>query len=106
MILDLKEPAFVPFNSAARQLVFSESGGAIDTVLVGGRPVVRGHKLLTVDEATLAVEAEEISPGFRREVEAQIKRNADLVAPLLDGNREAWKTQLGIARYVGGPRDS
>jgi len=75
-------------------------------VLVGGRPVVRGHKLLTVDEATLAVEAEEISPGFRREVEAQIKRNADLVAPLLDGNREAWKTQLGIARYVGGPRDS
>jgi cytosine/adenosine deaminase-related metal-dependent hydrolase len=106
MILDLKEPAFVPFNSAARQLVFSESGGAIDTVLVAGRTVVRGHKLLTIDETTLAAEAEEISPGFRREVEAQIKRNADLIAPLLDGNRAVWKTQLGIARYVGGPKDS
>jgi 5-methylthioadenosine/S-adenosylhomocysteine deaminase len=106
MILDLNEPAFVPFNSASRQLVFSEAGGSIDTVLVAGRPVVRGHKLVTIDEAVLAAEAEEISPGFRREVEAQIKRNADLVAPLLEGNRSVWKTQLGIARYIGGPRDS
>ena len=54
MILDLNEPAFVPFNSAARQIVFSESGRAVDTVLVGGRPVVRDHKLVTVDEAALA----------------------------------------------------
>ena len=36
MILDLNEPAFVPFNSASRQLVFSECGGSIDTVLVAG----------------------------------------------------------------------
>jgi 5-methylthioadenosine/S-adenosylhomocysteine deaminase len=106
MILDLNEPAFVPFNSAARQIVFSESGAAIDTVLVAGRPVVRGHKLVTVDEAALAAEAAEISPGFRKEVEAQIKRTADLVAPLLEGNRAAWKAQLGVARYIGGPKDS
>ena len=102
MILDLNEPAFVPFNSAARQIVFSESGAAVDTVVVAGRVVVRDHKLVTVDEAALAAEAAEISPGFRREVEMQIKRNADLVAPLLDANRAAWKTQLGIARYIGG----
>ena len=37
---------------------------------MAGRPVVRGHKLLTVDEAKLAAEAAEISPGFRKEVEA------------------------------------
>ncbi len=106
MILDLNEPAFVPFNSAARQLVFSECGGAIDTVLVAGRPVVCGRKLRTIDEAKLAAEAGEISPAFRREVEAQIKRSADLVAPLLDGNRTVWKTELGIARYIGGPKNS
>ena len=83
-----------------------ESGAAVDTVLVAGRPVVRGHKLITIDEAALAAEAAEISPGFRKEVEAQIRRTADLVAPLLEGNRAAWKTPLGIARYVGGPKDS
>src|SRR6516165_11751203 len=54
IILDLNEPAFVPFNSAARQVVFSECGRAVETVLVGGRPVVRGGKLTTVDEAALA----------------------------------------------------
>ena len=51
-------------------------------------------------------EAAEISPAFRKEVEANVKRTADLVAPLLEGNRTVWKTQLGIARYIGGPKDS
>ncbi len=69
MILDLNEPAFVPFNSAARQIVFSEAGRAVETVFVGGRPVVRDRKLVTVDEAALAAEAEGIAPGFRREGE-------------------------------------
>ena len=34
MILDLNEPAFVPFNSAARQIVYAESGRAVETVFV------------------------------------------------------------------------
>jgi cytosine/adenosine deaminase-related metal-dependent hydrolase len=106
MILDLNEPAFVPFNSASRQLVFSECGGSIDTVLVAGRPVVRGRKLVTIDEAKLAAEAGEISPAFRRDVETQIKRSADLVAPLLEANRTVWSTELGISRYIGGPKNS
>jgi Amidohydrolase family len=42
VILDLNEPAFVPFNSAARQIVYAESGRAVETVFVNGRPVVRG----------------------------------------------------------------
>src|SRR6202521_5209304 len=60
-ILDLNEPAFVPFNSAARQIVFAESGRAVETVFVDGRPVVRGGKLVTVDEAALAAEAAELA---------------------------------------------
>jgi 5-methylthioadenosine/S-adenosylhomocysteine deaminase len=75
-------------------------------VLVAGRPVVRKRKLVTIDEAKLAAEAGEISPEFRREVAAQIKRSDDLVKPLLEGNRAVWQTELGIARYIGGPRNS
>ena len=63
MILDLNEPAFVPFNSAARQIVFAEAGRAVETVLVGGRPVVRDRKLVTVDEAALAAEIGENRAG-------------------------------------------
>jgi 5-methylthioadenosine/S-adenosylhomocysteine deaminase len=101
MILDLNEPAFVPFNSAARQIVFSEAGRAVETVFVGGRPVVRDRKLVTVDEAALAAEAEGIAPGFRREANDLAKRSADLIPPLLDGNRAAWRTKVGLERYVG-----
>ena len=101
MILDLNEPAFVPFNSAARQTVFSEAGRAVETVLVGGRPVVRNGKLVTVDEAALAAEVEEIASAFRRDAQALAARNADLTAPLLNANREAWKVSLGFERYIG-----
>jgi 5-methylthioadenosine/S-adenosylhomocysteine deaminase len=101
MILDLKEPAFVPFNSAVRQIVFSEAGRAVETVLVGGRPVVRNGNLVTVDEAALAAAIEEIAPAFRRDAQALAVRNADLTAPLLSANREAWKVPLGFERYIG-----
>jgi 5-methylthioadenosine/S-adenosylhomocysteine deaminase len=101
MILDLNEPAFVPFNSAARQIVFSEAGRAVETVFVGGRPVVRDRKLVTVDEAALAAEAEGIAPGFRREANELAKRSADLIAPLLDGDLAAWRVKVGLERYVG-----
>jgi hypothetical protein len=101
MILNLKEPAFVPFNSAARQIVYSEAGRAVETVLVGGRPVVRNGKLATVDEAALAAEVDSIAPAFRLDAQALAVRNADLTAPLLNANREAWKVPLGFERYIG-----
>lgn len=101
MILDLNELSFVPMNSAARQIVFSEAGRAVETVLVGGKPVVRGGRLVNVDEAALAAEAAEISPGLRAEVEALAKRSADLIPPLLEGNRAAWAVKTGLERYIG-----
>jgi cytosine/adenosine deaminase-related metal-dependent hydrolase len=101
VILDLNEPSFVPFNSAARQIAYSESGRAVETVFVGGRPVVREGKLVTVDEAKLAAEAAELAPAFRRDAGALAARIADLTAPLLDANRAAWKVPLGLQRYIG-----
>jgi 5-methylthioadenosine/S-adenosylhomocysteine deaminase len=101
-ILDLKEPAFVPFNSAARQIVFSETGRAVETVMVGGRVVVRDGAVTTIDESALAAEVAEIAPTFRRDAEALARRNADLIAPLLQANSEAWKVPLEFERFIGG----
>jgi cytosine/adenosine deaminase-related metal-dependent hydrolase len=101
MILDLNEPSFVPFNSAARQIVFAEAGRAVETVFVAGRPVVRNRKLTTIDEAALAAEAARIAPAFRRDAAALASRNSDLIAPVLDANRAAWTVPLGFERYVG-----
>jgi 5-methylthioadenosine/S-adenosylhomocysteine deaminase len=104
VILDLNEPAFVPFNSAARQIVYAEAGRAVETVFVNGRPVVRGGKLVTVDEEKLAREAAELATAFRRDASDLAARIADLTAPLLDANRAAWKVPLGLDRYVGRPK--
>ena len=93
----------MPFNSAARQIVYSESGRAVETVFVNGRPVVRDGKLVTVDEAKLAAEAAELAPAFRRDAGDLAARIADLTAPLLDANRAAWKVPLGLQRYIGRP---
>ncbi len=100
-IIDVKQPAFVPFNSAARQIVFSECGRAIDTVLVSGRPVVRGGRLVTLDEAALAAAVEEVAPAFRRDAQALAARNADLAGPLLNASRKAWNIPLGFERFIG-----
>jgi 5-methylthioadenosine/S-adenosylhomocysteine deaminase len=101
VILDLGQPAFVPFNSAARQIVYSECGRSVETVLIGGRPVVRGGRLVTVDEAALAAAVEEIAPAFRRDAQALAARHADLTTPLLSANRKAWEVPLGYDRYIG-----
>ena len=101
VILNLSEPAFVPFNSAARQIVFAEAGRAVETVLVGGRPVVRNGKLATINEAALAADIERIAPAFRRDAQALAARNADLTAPILNAGRKAWKVPLGFERYIG-----
>jgi 5-methylthioadenosine/S-adenosylhomocysteine deaminase len=101
LVLDLNEPSFVPLNSAARQIVFAETGRAVETVFVAGRPVVLNGKLTTIDEAALAAHAAELAPAFRRDAAALATRNRDLVAPLLDANRAAWKVPLGFERYIG-----
>ena len=55
-LLDLANPSFVPLNSAARQVVYRESGAAVRTVLVDGRVVVDNGRVTTIDEAALRAE--------------------------------------------------
>jgi 5-methylthioadenosine/S-adenosylhomocysteine deaminase len=63
VLLDLDEPAWIPLNDPLRQLVFSETGAGVDSVLIDGRLVVHRRRVLTVDTA-----------GLRRDVEAAVER--------------------------------
>jgi guanine deaminase len=58
VFLDLSHINYVPLRDALLQMVNGESGTAIDAVMVGGRFVLRGGKLLTVDEAKMRRDAE------------------------------------------------
>src|SRR5439155_17014195 len=62
ILIDLNDVAYLPYNSAARQLVYTEAGRAVETVIVDGRVVMKARKVMTIDE-----------DGLRREVAALMR---------------------------------
>jgi len=100
-ILDLAEPAFVPLNSAIRQLVFSEGGAGVCTVLVDGHVVMEDRALTTINESELrdavAVVMETLGPDIDR-----VKERIATIHPyLLEAWRRGWQGDVGVQRFVG-----
>jgi cytosine/adenosine deaminase-related metal-dependent hydrolase len=65
VLLDLSRPDFVPLNDALLQLVFSEAGAAVDTVMIDGRVVLDRGRLVTVDERKVRAAAEAAAARLR-----------------------------------------
>jgi guanine deaminase len=70
VLLDLTNVNWLPFNNAVNQLVHTEDGSAVRSVMVGGRLVVDDRQLLSVDMAALT-----------RRVEAARVRLAEATLP-------------------------
>jgi 5-methylthioadenosine/S-adenosylhomocysteine deaminase len=60
-LLDLSDPSYVPLNDAVRQIVYSESGRGVHTVIVDGSVIVDDGKLMTIDYDALLDEVRELS---------------------------------------------
>ena len=56
--LDLSHIGYIPLNDVTLQLVNGESGAAVDKVMIDGRMVLEGGRLLTVDETKVRADAE------------------------------------------------
>ena len=57
VFLDLKHINYVPLHDLVTQIVFTENGSAVDSVMIGGRLVLDHGRLTTVDEEKLRREA-------------------------------------------------
>ena len=101
-LIDLTDLAYLPFNSAARQLVFSETGRGVHTVLVDGRVVLADGRLVTMDEDAFRRELAEIMEGVDRDYAQLVARQKPAIPYLLEANRNLKNTKLGISRLVGG----
>ena len=100
-LVDLSDPSFVPMNSAARQLVYTESGRAVRTVVVDGRIVLRDGKLTQIDEQALRETVERLMVRLREDMR-QVGAKVDAIMPyLLQAYRRVWDSDVGINRYVG-----
>ena len=82
VFLDLDAPTLIPLNEPLNQMVFAEDGTSVDAVMIGGRFVVRGRRLLTVDLAALSDQAADLRAELERSTRPA-KRRFDCVAPII-----------------------
>jgi cytosine/adenosine deaminase-related metal-dependent hydrolase len=61
VLLRLDAPAFVPLLDPVRQLVQSENGASVDTVLVGGQIVLQHGRCTTMNETEIWAEARDLA---------------------------------------------
>jgi 5-methylthioadenosine/S-adenosylhomocysteine deaminase len=59
VLIGLDEPNAVPMYDVYSQLAYSLKASDVETVIIGGRAIMRNHKLLTVDEAAAIAKARE-----------------------------------------------
>lgn len=100
VLLDLNDTAYLPFNSAARQLVYTETGRSIDTVIIDGRVVVKDRKVTTIDEDALRAEVADYMKGFIADHEEIVRSRASAVPYMLDAHRRVWSTDVGMNRFM------
>ena len=101
VFIDLAHVNYMPLNDPAAQLVLLEHGGAVDKVMVGGRLVVDGGRVLTVDLAALRTDVERTVARLRAET-ADGRELAAKLEPIVGSfciglAREPYHVQ----RYVG-----
>jgi cytosine/adenosine deaminase-related metal-dependent hydrolase len=94
VLLDLRSSYFRPRNDVVTQLVFSEVGSSVTTVIVDGKVIVDAGAMTTVDEAALAAEAEEIARRVASGLDQRYKHVQRLEGyvrqALFDADRAAW----------------
>ena len=101
VFLDLDAPTLIPLHQPLTQLVLAEDGTSVDSVMIGGRFVVRGGRLLTVDLPKLAREAADARAELD---EAGREKRAlfDAVAPVVaDFCPALARTPWHVNRYCG-----
>src|ERR1700716_933878 len=69
ILIGLDAPNAVPIYDVYAQLAYALKGSDVETVIIGGRLVMRDKKLLTVDEPAVIAKARE----FKNKIEASLK---------------------------------
>ena len=98
VMIDLKDPSYIPLNSAVRQMVYTEGGRGVKTVIVDGKLIIHDGKLQTMDEEALIEEIMAIIPGFQKDFEMINSRVSQMKPYLEEAHRRIWAEEVGINR--------
>ncbi len=103
VFLDLDAPTLIPLNEPTTQLVMGEDGTSVADVMVAGRFVVRGRRLLNIDLPALAARAASLRADMNARGVASRQRY-DAVVPILNDFCPALaRTEWHINRWCGCP---
>jgi 5-methylthioadenosine/S-adenosylhomocysteine deaminase len=104
ILIDLNDVAYLPFNSAARQLVYTEAGRGVETVIVDGRVVMKERKVTTIDEDGLRREVTALMRHFIADYDRVVESRKSALPHLLQAHRRVWQSQIGMNRFVARTR--
>jgi len=99
-LLDMNDTAYLPYNSAARQLVYTETGRSIDTVVVNGRVVMKDKVVQTIDEDELRAEVTELMKSYIVDYDDILKSRETALPHMLNMHRRVWNTDVGLSRFI------
>jgi len=68
ILIDLNKPHLVPLYNVYSHLVYSAGGSEVDTVIINGKLVMEGRKVLTIDEDKLLSQARQMGERIKKHV--------------------------------------
>jgi hypothetical protein len=100
VLLDLESHVFTPLNHPLHQLAFGSTTLAVDSVLVGGRWVVREGRATGVDEDDVLARVRETGREIVGRFDEAFELGKQLLAGLRAGWLEALRTDVGVERKL------
>jgi cytosine/adenosine deaminase-related metal-dependent hydrolase len=104
VLLDMNDTAYMPYNSAARQLVYTETGRGIDTVVIDGRVVIRDRVVQTIDEDALRREVIDMMRSFIVDFDDVVKSREAARPHMLNMHHRIWDADVGLNRFIARTR--
>src|SRR5262245_38126556 len=100
VLIDLNDVAYLPYNSAARQLVYTESGRGVESVMVDGRTVIKDRVVKSIDEDALRREVVSLMRHFIADYDSVVKSRKAALPHMLDAHRRMWEPDIGMNRFI------
>ncbi len=99
VLLHTRNMFHAPNDQLAGQIVHSELGGSVDSVIVGGKLVLQNGTLLTIDEAAIHAEAQSIIRRLHAGLPERMRRCEEVQPLFRDLERRVNRLQIGFSRY-------
>jgi 5-methylthioadenosine/S-adenosylhomocysteine deaminase len=101
VVYNLETMAFTPRQKLDHQLVYSENGSSIETVIVDGKIVVDSGEVTTVDEAAVRAELNERLGELIARQDRLDEKNAVLTDALTKMYKRAMCAHGAVNRFSG-----